>query len=69
MEADFLGNRRRILAEESGDIRQGRAMVELIFDVFTVIERQMFMVTGSKFRHKDLLMPLSERNKDSVSKK
>ena len=49
MEADFLGDRSRILTKESGDVLQGGAVVELILDVFTIIERQVFMVAGNTF--------------------
>ena len=68
VQTDLFGDRSGILAKEACDIFQRGTVVELFLNVFSVIEGQVFMVAGNKIRHKDLLMPLSERNKDSPSR-
>ena len=47
----FLRNSRGILAQETSDILKGRAFVKLIFDVDTVFEGKVFLVTGYIFTH------------------
>ena len=47
----FLGNSRGILAQETSDILKGSAFVKLVFDVDTVLEGKVFLVTGYIFTH------------------
>ena len=48
---DFFRDRGRILAQKPGNILKGCALVQFIFDIDTVFEGKMFLVTRNIFTH------------------
>ena len=48
---DFLGDGSRILAQKLSDIFKRRTFVQFIFNVNTIFESEMFLVSGYIFTH------------------
>ena len=46
MLSDFFGNRCRILTEEPRDIFERCTLIQRVFNVLSVLESQMFLITG-----------------------
>ena len=49
VETDLCGDSRRILADIFGDVFKRASVTESLFDVFPILQCQVFLVSGYKF--------------------
>ena len=68
MSSDFFRDCGGILAQEPGDILEGSALIQFVFDIDTVFKGKMFLVTRNIFTH-DVPPSTAVRRRDNHTMK